>query len=75
MALVSGELQFCYPPTLSTLVKKIQIYAITSRIWFAPTSLYNPCIFFEKIFFFEHPLNVGGRLVKHPIRKTDRRTD
>ena len=35
MNLVSGELQFCYPPTLSTLVKKIQIYAITSRIWFA----------------------------------------
>ena len=49
-------------------------YQKNSKLKIIPTSLYNPCNFFEKIFF-EHPLNVGGRLVKHPIRKTDRRTD
>ena len=49
-------------------------YQKNSTLKITPTSLYDPCNFFEKIFF-EHPLNVGGRSVKHPLRKTDRRTD
>ena len=49
-------------------------YQKYSTLKTTPTSLYITLAISLKRFF-EHPLNVGGKLVKHPIRKTDRRTD